>query len=245
MPPSHLDITDPITTLPHDLLDSQLETDTVIPKSPGRLVVFEGVDATGKTTLSDDLCTALEGRQLPVRRFHFPGKSPGTLGELVYRVHCHHADAFAISSIDPCALQLLHIAAHVDTIEAAIKPCLAAGYWVVLDRFWWSTYVYGIASGVSAQALEHMIAVEKAAWGNVLPSVLILVDTPKPLRQDEPDCAAWHRKRELYTQLLGKEQALYRCHIIGTHAGATTRGQASETILREVLRQDHLTSKAI
>ncbi len=203
--------------------------------SAGRLIVFEGVDAAGKTTLCDDLCRTLEGKQLPVRRFHFPGMTPGTLGELVYRVHHYHADHFGIPTVDPCALQLLHIAAHVDIIESTIKRSVVRGDWVVLDRFWWSTYVYGVASGVSEVALKFMINVEKSVWGAVVPDVLLLIDTASPLRDDEANCDAWHRKRELYLQMVEAEGDIYPCSVIQTAEGEEGKNRAAEVILRKVL----------
>jgi len=204
-------------------------------ESRGRLIVFEGVDAAGKTTLCDDLCESLRNRQQPVHRYHFPGKTPGTLGELVYRIHHHHQDNFGIPTVNACALQLLHIAAHIDIIESTIKQILREGVWVVLDRFWWSTYVYGRDDGVDEQSLELMIQLEKKAWGKVLPDVLFLVDPVMPLRDDESVCAAWHRKRQLYAELIERERDSYRCAVIETERGHETRKSALEKILREVL----------
>jgi thymidylate kinase len=204
-------------------------------EASGRLIVFEGVDAAGKTTLCDDLCDSLKHRQHLVQRYHFPGKTPGTLGELVYRIHHHHRDTFCIPSVNPCALQLLHIAAHIDIIESAIKRVIVEGTWVVLDRFWWSTYVYGRDSGVSDQSLKLMIQLEKAAWENIMPDLLLLVDTVSPLRDDECNCVAWHRKRELYAELAKSEKDSYRCVVIETERGEDARKKASEKILCEVL----------
>ena len=202
-------------------------------KAPGRLVVFEGVDAVGKTSLCNDLCQSLEEMHLPHQRVHFPGKDSGTLGELIYQIHHRQFD---MPSVDPCTLQLLHIAAHVDIIETTIKQSVAKGDWVVLDRFWWSTYVYGLDSGVGQESLELMIEIEKNAWEDLVPDVLLLVDAESPLRDDEANCAAWHRKRELYHQVLDREQDQYCCVVIQTTEGEEARRHASGIILREVLR---------
>lgn len=198
--------------------------------------MFEGVDAVGKTSLCNDLCQSLEKRHLPLHRVHFPGKESGTLGELIYQIHHRHADKFGIPGLSPCALQLLHIAAHVDIIETTIKQSLAKGEWVVLDRFWWSTYVYGVASGASQESLELMIEIEKISWGKVVPDVLLLVDAESPLRDDEANCAGWHRKRGLYQKVLEREKDRYRCVMIKTAEGEEARHHASEIILREVLQ---------
>jgi dTMP kinase len=86
----------------------------------GKNIVFEGVDAVGKTTLCNHLCNFLSTTNVPFKQFHFPGKENGTLGGLVNDIHHSHSAKFGIDDINPCSLQLLHVAAHVDTIEASI-----------------------------------------------------------------------------------------------------------------------------
>jgi len=70
----------------------------------------------------------------------------------------------------------------------------------------------------------------------LLPDILLLVDTFTPLRDDESNSAAWHRKREFYAELVERERASYRCVVIETERGHKARESASEKILREVLR---------
>ncbi len=55
--------------------------------SKGGLLVFEGPDRTGKTTLANALAARLEdfGYKCIVRSF--PGRDEGTLGKVVYDVH--------------------------------------------------------------------------------------------------------------------------------------------------------------
>ena len=90
------------------------------------------------------------------------------MGRLVYDLH-HDADDLGLGEINPTSLQILHIAAHVDAIEERILPALRTGAWVVLDRFWWSTWVYGLAFGVPENSLETMIELELLHWGEVKP----------------------------------------------------------------------------
>ena len=203
----------------------------------GRLIVFEGVDAAGKTTLCDDLCEALKKRDLPVRRYHFPGKTPGTLGELVYRIHHDHADGFGVPTLHPCSLQLLHIAAHVDVIETSIKQDISGGSWAVLDRFWWSTYVYGLDAGVEEDALRSMIDVEIQAWRDVQPEPMFLIDSMMPLREDESGTAAWQRKRTLYARFAESQASAHSCVRIRTERSAESRANANSAILRAVLTE--------
>jgi thymidylate kinase len=123
---------------------------------PGKLLVFEGPDKTGKSSLAHGVTTWLEARGASPVLLGFPGNRPGTLGNLVYRVH-HHPEDYGIRKLNPLSLQTLHIAAHIDAIEQVILPALRSGAWVVLDRFWWSTFVYGLAGNVDGRSLELLI----------------------------------------------------------------------------------------
>jgi dTMP kinase len=200
----------------------------------GRLIVFEGVDAAGKTTLCKELCESLRRECRIVRHCRFPGTRQGTLGELVYRIHHLHNSEFGVPTIAPCSLQLLHIAAHIDAIESEIKPALREGEWVVLDRFWWSTYVYGLDDGVRELQLQLMIDVERNAWGSTLPDIVFLVDSVMPLRDDETNTCAWQRKRQAYNQLATREDCIQKCVRLETGKGNNSKHRVM-TEIREAV----------
>ena len=164
----------------------------------GGLIVFEGPDGVGKSTLAERLTSRLHETGVPCEHLAFPGRQPGSLGRLVYDLH-NDAPGLGLGEVNATSLQVLHIAAHVAAIEGEILPALRAGTWVVLDRFWWSTWVYGAAFGVPVRSLEAMIELEQLHWGNVGPDVLFLVE-----REDgTPD------KREgLQEQMLEKYREL-------------------------------------
>ncbi|MGH9352992.1 MAG: nucleotide kinase domain-containing protein [Terriglobia bacterium] len=171
--------------------------------APGRLYVFEGPDGVGKSELSARFTDMLKKMSAPAMLLSFPGKDAGTLGRLVYDLH-HGPGGFGISKMSPASLQLMHIAAHVDTIKRVILPALRAGKTVVLDRFWWSTKVYGLADGSDRRVIDNMIRVELAAWGTVRPSSLFLIRRRTPLRV-EPE-ARWVRWRDLYDRLAAEQK---------------------------------------
>ena len=154
-------------------------------RAQGILIVFEGPDGVGKSTLAGKLANRLRETGVPCKHVAFPGKQPGSLGRLVYDVH-HDAPKFGLKKFSPTSLQMLHIAAHVDAIEGDILPALRAGTWVVLDRFWWSTWVYGAALGVPKRSLETMIELEQLHWGRFRPNVLFLVKRKGRTPEDRP-----------------------------------------------------------
>jgi dTMP kinase len=150
------------------------------------LYVFEGPDGVGKSELSRLFAQQLAESGIDCEHLAFPGRDNGTLGKHVYELH-HDAQRHGIESISPTSLQLLHVAAHIDTIENRIVPALKAGQTVVLDRFWWSTIVYGLVSGISRQTLDAMIGLELTVWGGIQPTVLFLIRRKHPLRPEPMD----------------------------------------------------------
>ena len=112
----------------------------------GNLYVFEGPDSVGKSTIVNLFSNKLHSTGRKVLNLSFPGKDKNTLGGLVYSIH-HEPQSFNLEKINSSSLQLLHIAAHIDAIESTIKPAIESQTDVVLDRFWWSTVVYGNVYG--------------------------------------------------------------------------------------------------
>jgi dTMP kinase len=108
----------------------------------GRLITLEGGEGAGKSTQTQLLADALVELGLAVLRTREPGGAPGaeTLRNLLLG-----------GSVDwsPPAETLLHFAARAEHVEKTIRPALAAGMWVVCDRFTDSTLTsqgYGQAS---------------------------------------------------------------------------------------------------
>jgi thymidylate kinase len=140
----------------------------------GKLFVFEGVDGSGKTTLSRAFAEHAKNSDFECEWFSFPGCENGTLGKQVYDIH-HGRLGVRAAAINPTSLQLLHIAAHIDAMNRRILPALKQGRIVVLDRYWWSTFVYGTVAGADEDSLNRMIQIELHHWSNVRPTCAFLV----------------------------------------------------------------------
>ncbi len=181
-------------------------------KAEGRLIVFEGPDGAGKTTLAQRFASHAQTAGHSVRAFSFPGKEPGTLGHHVYQLH-HDPQVFGIRELTPASRQALHIAAHLDAIERSIGPALAQGSSVVLDRCWWSTWVYGTEARVNPATLNAMISCEQAHWGEILPSVVVLVTRKDSLRPQESG-SMWNRRSALYTSIAERERDKYPVRLV-------------------------------
>ena len=177
------------------------------------LIVFEGPDGTGKSQLSKNICEWLNRRGGDAIRLSFPGNVESTLGHLVHKIHHHHIGQFQIPTINPLSLQILHIAAHIDEIDRAIRPAMKAGKWVVLDRFWWSTWVYGKAAGVNEKCLDLMIEAERVYWGDLVPAAIFLVKRSDPIRREQPQ-PQFDQLSQLYEELAQRQRKSLVVHKI-------------------------------
>lgn len=165
----------------------------------GFLFVFEGPDSVGKTTISTALSNKLAENHFTNEVVTFPGNKPGTLGNLVYKLH-HNKEYFNIQNIYPESLQLLHIASHIDLIQSIIKPKIKSGISIILDRYYWSTYVYGKIDNINSDQLEKMIGLELIHWQEIQPNIVFLIDRDTPFSTNI-DNSNWHKLHDEYDKL--------------------------------------------
>lgn len=174
----------------------------------GRLFVFEGADSVGKSTLCSKIAKKIDEMDHPYSKYTFPGNEKGSLGYHIYQVH-HNPTYFGLNSINPTSLQILHVAAHIDLIENRIQPDIKGGKILLLDRYWWSTFVYGKVTGVNLDSLKAMIKLEKNHWGNLKPSIVFYVDREQPLGTVK-NLSDWKKIRREYEKLIQDEKAHHK-----------------------------------
>jgi len=131
----------------------------------GRLVVMEGVDGSGKSTVARRLAESL-GALLTFE----PGDS--ALGRAL-RAMLLESDAPGFS---PRTEALLMSADRAQHVAEVVAPALQAGGWVVSDRYAPSTLAYqGYGRGLDLAELTRLVAF---ATEGVQPDLIVLLDVP-------------------------------------------------------------------
>jgi dTMP kinase len=131
----------------------------------GRFITLEGGEGAGKSTQARLLADALVRLGLPVLRTREPGGAPGA--EILRNLLLGDAADWSAP-----AETLLHFAARAEHVEKTIGPALAAGMWVVCDRFFDSTMAY---QGYGLGADRATIATLTGLLG-IVPDVTLVLD---------------------------------------------------------------------
>jgi thymidylate kinase len=81
----------------------------------GKLIVFEGADGVGKSTLVGHTEALLRAKRVMFDSYSFPGKSLGTLGRVVDQIQ-RDRHSFGLTGLTDLSVQALPIAEHIDHI---------------------------------------------------------------------------------------------------------------------------------
>jgi dTMP kinase len=138
----------------------------------GRFITFEGIDGAGKSTQIEVVANSLRERGIAIVITREPGGTP--LGEALRDVILHQP-------MTPAAETLLLFAARAEHLERVIRPALAAGQWVLCDRFTDATYAY--QAGGRGMSVERIGELEQWVHPDLQPDLTLLFDVP-------PDVAA-------------------------------------------------------
>ncbi|WP_371377433.1 dTMP kinase [Sporomusa aerivorans] len=147
-----------------------------IKNSYAGIYVFEGIDNVGKTTiiqaLQEKICKEIG---YDCTTIAFPGNEARTLGALVYDVH-HHENKYFDFPINNASLQLLHVAAHIDLIQRKLIEEYSSSKIILMDRFWWSTYAYGLAGRLERDVVHAILAPELVYWEKININKIFLLE---------------------------------------------------------------------
>lgn len=136
----------------------------------GAFVTLEGGEGVGKSTNLAFVATYLESRGVAVLTTREPGGTP--LGEVI-RQWVLQGDHDVLSAEVEA---LLMFAARAQHLDAVIRPALAAGKWVVCDRFTDATFAYqGGGRGADHRLLD---ALEAGVQRGLEPDLTLLLDAP-------------------------------------------------------------------
>lgn len=131
---------------------------------------LEGIDGSGKTTQAAMLVDALRAGGRDVVATREPGGTE--LGESLREVLLSRAPG----ELSPLAEVQLFAAARAQLVHEVIRPALAAGRWVVADRYVDSSLAYqggGRELGASA-----VWAVNEPVVAECMPQLTVVVDVP-------------------------------------------------------------------
>jgi dTMP kinase len=158
----------------------------------GRLITFEGGDGAGKSTQIEHLAGALRAAKVDVLATREPGGTPGA--ELIRQLLVEGPPDRWLPLTEALLLQ----AARHDHVVRRIAPALAAGRWVLCDRFMDSTRVYqGVAGGVGEAVVDRLHA---TVFGDLRPDLTVILDVPVTTglerRRDATGCQRFEQMAE-------------------------------------------------
>ncbi len=188
----------------------------------GRFITFEGGEGAGKSTQARRLAARLAAQGVPVLLTREPG---GSRAAEAIRETVLHAGPF-----DPVAEAMLMFAARREHVAASIRPALAAGMWVVCDRFADSTRAYQChGQGVPGEVWARLA---KLALEGLRPDLTLVLDLPVELgmqramrrgdanRFERMDAAFHARVRAGFLAIAAAEPG--RCAVVDASQNAET-----------------------
>jgi dTMP kinase len=118
---------------------------------PGRFIVLEGIDGAGKSSQLPALVEWLRNTGRRVVTCRDPGST--ATGDAIRRILLDDSGI----AVAPTAEMLLYMAARAQLVAEVVRPALAAGTWVVSDRFLPANVVYqGHAGGLDAEVVRRV-----------------------------------------------------------------------------------------
>jgi len=184
-------------------------------RPPARFITLEGIEGAGKSTQLAEIGRVLSARGCPWLATREPGGAP-----VAERIRALLLDPEPRGLCADAELLLL-FAARAEHLAQTIMPALAAGTWVVCDRFIDASYAYqgggrGLPTSRIAQLEDFVLAAAPR------PDLTLLFDLPvalglaragrraRPDRIEREDHAFFARVRQTYLDRAVREPQRFR-----------------------------------
>lgn len=183
-------------------------------QSRGLFITVEGGEGVGKSTnmaLLEEHLTS-HGVELVVTREPGGTRLGEALRELLLEV--------SAVPLAPTAELLLIFAARAQHLQQVIEPALAAGKWVLCDRFTDATYAY--QGGGRELPVAQVRELERLVQGDLRPDYTLLLDAPVAVgmsrargrgeldRFEQEQLEFFERVRSTYLQLAAQSSGRFR-----------------------------------
>lgn len=209
----------------------------------GLFLTFEGVEGVGKSTQARLAAEFLRSRGIQVVETREPGGT--AVAERIRELVLHGATSD--EPLTPRAELLLMFAARAQHLAAKIEPALAAGQWVICDRFTDATEAYqGSGRGLGNSMIRQL---EDIAQGTRRPDLTLLLDADPAVtgprrsarggaqdRFEREDEAFFARVRAGYLEIARREPR--RVRIVDASGPLGTVQQRIEAVLVETLSHE-------
>lgn len=181
----------------------------------GKIISFEGIEGTGKSTQIQRLKIFLESKNIEVLMIHEPGNT--YIGEQIRHLLQHDPN---VHNMCPETELLLFEASRAQLVRELILPALNEKKWIICDRFFDSSAAYqGAARQLPKEIVEQF---NRFAVGNCVPNLTILLDIDveialqrlqqrkeKKDRIESESIEFFRRVREKYLQLAREESSRF------------------------------------
>ncbi|ALF54501.1 thymidylate kinase [Nostoc piscinale CENA21] len=203
----------------------------------GKLIVFEGVEGCGKTTQMQLCCQWLESLGISVIVTREPGGTE--LGIHLRRLLLEKSEDKPVADVTEL---LLYAADRAQHVEQELKPNLAAGKYILCDRYIDSTVAYqGYGRGLNMSLIEKLNDIATSGLTSDL-TIWLDVDVEVGFSRKRGDAAgldrieqetiAFHRRvQQGYSQLA----AAHPSRIVRVDGSLSKETVSS--LIQEILRQ--------
>jgi len=140
------------------------------PRPEGKFITLEGGEGAGKTTQIELLASAFKASGIDPVITREPGGAPGA--EVIRSLLVEGS----VDRWQPMTEAILHFAARLEHVKETIQPALAAGRWVVSDRFSDSTIAYqGYGHELGGETIARL---HTLVLGDFQPDLTLILDIP-------------------------------------------------------------------